>query len=241
VIVMPSVVEPEPDANLSRRDFDLPEQSCLYLLNFDASSVIARKNPFGAIDAFRSAFSRDEAGATAHLVIKTMNLARWPEAEFELRRRVARVGGIVIDEELTSRETASLTMNCDVFVSLHRAEGFGLGMAEAMYFGIPAIATRYSGSEDFLRTSNSCGVGYRMANVRPGDLRFNPHAESVYVPGMRWAEPHIAQATKWMRLLYERPEFRRHLGESAAETIRTKYSSDVAGLAMRARLEEILA
>ena len=86
----------------------------------------------------------------ACLVMKTMNLDRWPEANYELRRRLDRVGGIVIDEQLTDKEVASLTRCSDVYVSLHRSEGFGLGMAEAMFFGVPVIATMLFRQRGFL-------------------------------------------------------------------------------------------
>lgn len=240
IVVMPSVVAPEPDSSISRRDFGLPEKSCLFLLNFDVGSGVARKNPFAAIDAFSKAFARREAGTSAHLVLKTSNLDRFEEAGFELWRRLDRVGGIVIDDQLTDREVATLTNCCDVYVSLHRAEGFGLGMAEAMYLGIPAIATRYSGSEDFLTTANSCGVGYRMERVKVGDLRYNAGAELLYRPGMQWASPDVDQAARWMRILFDNPSIRRQLGQEASATIRRLYSLDAAGRAMRSRLEQIL-
>ena len=236
VVVMPSVVAPEADPLISRKEFGLPRKSCLFLFNFDVSSGLARKNPFAAIDAFSQAFSHEEG---ACLVMKTMNLNRWPEASYELRRRLDRVGGVIIEEHLTDAEVASLTRCCDVYVSLHRSEGFGLGMAEAMYFGVPVIATRYSGSEDFLTASNSCGVGYRMTCVDAGELRFNPGAENVYEPGMSWADPDIDQAAVWMRMLYDHQEMRQRIGAQGAETIRFRYNSEAAGCAMRCRLVNI--
>ena len=240
IVVMPSVVAPEADPRLSRRDFGLSETSCVFLFNFDASSGFARKNPFAIIEAFGRTFTRREAGVEACLVMKTMNLDRWPEANYELRRRLDRVGGIVIDEQLTDKEVASLTRCSDVYVSLHRSEGFGLGMAEAMFFGVPVIATRYSGSEEFLTATNSCGVGYCMKAVEIGELRFNPGAEVVYEPGMIWADPYVDQAASWMRSLYEDRRMRHRIGSAGAETIHRRYSMEVAGLAMRKRVEALL-
>lgn len=239
ILVMPSVVEPDEDPSLSRNDFGLPRDSTIFLMNFDVSSGVARKNPFGAIEAFNRAFGGREAGSTAHLVLKTMNLDRFPEADFEIRRRVDKVNGIVIDSEMTGSEIGSLTRLCDAFISLHRAEGFGLGLAEAMYFGLPVVATRYSGSDEFLAASNSCGVGYRLSTVEAGALRFNPGAEHLYRPGMFWAEPNIDQASRWMRMLLERPAVRHQIGQAAALTIKKKFSMAAAGQAMRHRLEAI--
>ena len=96
--------------------------------------------------------------------------------------------------DLPPEAVAALTAVCDVYVSLHRAEGFGLGMAEAMYFGKPVIATAYSGNMDFMTLANSCPVGYRMARIDLGDLRFNRLTEAVYRPGEWWADPDLDEA-----------------------------------------------
>lgn len=240
VCVMPAVVQPERRADLSRHEFGLSEYDCVFLFNFDANSGLARKNPFGVIEAFKLAFADLEDRSRVRLVMKTLNLARWPEAEFDLRRRLAEVGGIVVDEELTADEMAALTDMSDVYVSLHRAEGFGLGMAEAMYFGVPVIATRYSGSEEFLNSGNSCGVGYRLRRIDLEELRYNPSSEELYRSDMWWADPDARQAARWMRMLHERPEIRRRIGAAGAATVRQRFSSATAGMAMRQRLYEIV-
>ena len=240
IFVMPSGIEPRPNPQISRSDFQLPGDSCLFFFNFDANSGLGRKNPLAVIEAFRRAFPHRDGGRPPLLVMKTTNLHRWPEANFEIRRRLDHVGGVVIDSELAAEEVASLTKSCDVYVSLHRAEGFGLGMAEAMYFGLPVVATRYSGSEEFLTAKNSCGVGYRPRSMGADDLRFNPGAAELYRGRMTWADPDVDQAARWMRLLFERPDLRQSFGQAGAETIRSRYSLDVAGSAMRSRIHEIL-
>lgn len=237
--VMPAVVQPDVPADLSRRDFGLPEEACTFLFNFDASSGIARKNPFGIIDAFKLAFADVGDRDRVCLVMKTLNLARWPEAEFDLRRRVSEVGGIVLDHEFTAAEMSALTNVSDVYVSLHRSEGFGLGIAEAMYFGVPVIATRYSGSEEFLSSANSCGVGFHIRNIDTAELRYNPSSEMLYRRDMQWAEPKVQQAARWMWILYQRPDVRYRVGIAGAETIHLGFSAMSAGIAMRRRLETI--
>ncbi len=239
VTIMPCVVEPTINTGLTRRDFGLPDRPCTFLFHFDAHSTFARKNPFGIIDAYRQAFGSRRGRTDVQLVMKVLNLARLPEARALLRRELEGVGGILIEHEMASDEVAALVKLCDVYVSLHRAEGFGLGIAEAMYFEKPVIATAFSGPEDFLTPSNSCMVGYRERTISPGDLYLNPGMGELYEVGKSWAEPDITQAARWMRLLAKRSEVRRTIGEEAGRTIRRSYSTLAAGTAIRNRLSDI--
>lgn len=238
--VFPGVVEPRKDDGLTRHDFDLPDDSCLYFFNFDAHSTFGRKNPWGVIEAFRSAFSREEQGVRAHLVIKAINLWSSPAGRTDLLAALDSVHGILIEDDLDPEAMASLISLCDVYVSLHRSEGFGLGMAEAMYFGIPVIGTSYSGNVDFMTSLNSCPVGYNLEEVQFSDLIYNASFASVYEPGQLWAEPDRARASAWMRYLYEHPKERQRIGERAAISIRDRCSSKAVGAAMRAHLEELM-
>ncbi len=238
VEVVPCIVEPVADPSLSRRDLGVPEGPFLFFFHFDVNSTLARKNPRGVIEAYRRAFSRSERAQSVHLVMKTINLARSPEAQAELQEAMDLVGGTVLDVELGAEEMAALTRSCDVYVSLHRAEGFGLGLAEAMYFARPVIGTAYSGNMDFMNLRNSCLVGYRMAQIQLGELRFNRWSEQVYRPGEWWAEPDLNDAARWMRALYEDGGLRERLGSAAARTIREKCASRVVGDRMRGLLEE---
>jgi glycosyltransferase involved in cell wall biosynthesis len=120
---------------------------------------------------------------------------------------------------------------------LHRAEGFGLGLAEAMYFGKPVVGTAYSGNMDFMTVANSCPIGYRMARVDPGELRFNRLTEKVYRPGELWADADLDEAARRMRQLYESEALRRSLGRAGAETIRRICSGQALGARMRRLLE----
>ena len=134
---------------------------------------------------------------------------------------------------------SSLIACCDVYVSLHRSEGFGLGIAEAMLAGRPAVATAYSGNLDFMTYQNSCLVGYRLTDVTTAEIHFNPGMEIVYEPDQLWADADVAQAARWMRTLYENPGLRERLGAAGSATIRTRYNSAVAGAAAAARLKKI--
>ncbi len=241
VVVVPCVVEPVPDPGRSRADFGLRDGRVVYLSWFDAASTFARKNPLAVIEAYRRAFSAAERAEKVQLVMKTINLGSYPEAAELLGAHLAAVGGSVLDADLSSGELAALTASCDVFVSLHRGEGFGLGAAEAMALGRPVVATWYSGTADFMTLRNSCPVGYRLVEVSDAELRFNPEARNVYRPGGLWAEPDVAEAARRMRLLYERPALRARLGTAAAATIARRFSSRAVGEMMRRRLEEIAA
>ncbi|MGD0742187.1 MAG: glycosyltransferase [Acidimicrobiales bacterium] len=237
IAIVPCVVEPVANTAASRGDFGLPEDRCLFFFHFDVSSTLARKNPRGVIEAYRRAFTPAERAARVHLVMKTINLGRYPEAGAALRSAVDLVGGTVIDADLRPEDVNALTALCDVYVSLHRAEGFGMGLAEAMYFGKPVIGTAYSGNMDFMTVSNSCPIGYRMAQIDSGELRFNRQTEKVYRPGEWWADPDIDEAARRMRQLFASEALRRRLGQAAARTIREKCASGPLGEQMRLLLE----
>ena len=238
--VMPCVVTSPPSLPAARKDLGLPERSCLFLFHFDAFSTFARKNPWAVINAFRRAFTPEERSGEVRLVLKTINLSRCPPVAGErIMREMAQVGGILLDVDLSSAEMSSLIACCDVYVSLHRSEGFGLGMAEAMLAGRPTIATAYSGNLDFMTHQNSCLVGYRLTPVSTAEIQFNPGMETVYEPEQLWADADVEQAARWMRTLYENPRLRERLGAAGSATIRTRYNSAVAGAAACARLKRI--
>ncbi len=237
VIVMPCVVEPEADATLSRSDLGLPEDAVLYLVTFDANSTIARKNPYGAIKAFEEAFGVGRSDVV--LVVKVVNLASYPVVQRDLREHMRRLGGILIETNMAPGEIAALISHCDVYVSMHRSEGFGLGLAEAMYFGRPVIATGNSGNMDFMSATNSCLVGYHSMVVHHNELSDNPNAMVLYQPGNLWVDPDVHQAARLMRRLFENPAERERIGAKASADIRAGFSLAAAGRAMHARLLEV--
>ena len=118
----------------------------------------------------------------------------------------------------------ALLGSIDVYASLHRAEGFGLGIAEAMSLGKPVIVTAYSGNMDYTTRTNSCLVGYHLRPIEESDLGMSPHAKVVYEPGLIWAEPNISQAARWMRYLYDHPEERTRIGAAGAATVRNQFN-----------------
>jgi glycosyltransferase involved in cell wall biosynthesis len=239
ITVWRHVVDASVTGGRRRSNFGLPEQAVLFFFNFDAGSSDGRKNPWGVIRAFERAFTDDERRGPARLVLKTQNLTSHPSLRAALQASLDRVNGILIDQELPRDGMNALLSSIDVYVSLHRGEGFGLGIAEAMVLGKPVIVTAYSGNMDYTTRTNSCLVGYTLRPVGQSDHRLIPHGEMVYEPGLIWAEPNIDQAARWMRYLYEHPEARDRIGAAGAQTVRNQFNGETVGNLVANRLVRI--
>ncbi len=195
-------------ASSSRAAFDLPENVLLFGFFFDSKSVIERKNPAALIAAFRAAFgTRKDVG----LVLK-VNSAEPGNFEYDsLRLQASQLNVFWIERTLSLKDTVHLMASLDAYASMHRSEGFGLTMAEAMALGKPVIATGYSGNLEFMGEGCAGLVDYRVfATTR---------AHGPYVAGSRWAEPSIEHCAHWMRTL-EDPEARRRLGLAGRSHVR---------------------
>jgi glycosyltransferase involved in cell wall biosynthesis len=224
-------IQPPPLEPRSRADLGLPEDKFLFLVSFDYLSVFERKNPLAAIEAFRRAFAPGEG---AGLLVKCINHERDPDSHAQLRAAAAGHPDIqVLDHYLSPQDNSSLTALCDCYVSLHRAEGFGLIPAEAMWLGKPVIATAYSGNLDFMSPENSLLVDYRLVPIGAG--------ADPYPADAQWADPDPEHASRLMRGLFDDPERARAIGASAAADIRRTHSPEAAGQIMRRRLEAIRA
>jgi glycosyltransferase involved in cell wall biosynthesis len=206
----------------------------MFLFTFDFNSSVARKNPLGVIEAFARAFPANDEKSV--LVIKGINLSQASTFELHLRQALQRVNGRLIGEFLSQQELADLFHACDVYVSAHRSEGFGLGLAEAMALGKPVIATNYSGNCDFMNPVNSCPLGYRLRPVTAQDHEYQEAVGDVYVEGAVWAEPDIGQAVRWMRLLAGSEAIRKRIGAEAARTMRDGFSEIAVGRIAEERL-----
>jgi glycosyltransferase involved in cell wall biosynthesis len=207
------------DSGLARSDFGLEEDKFLFLNSFDFNSFSARKNPFAVISAFRHAFADDRTDV--QLLIKSSNGHRHPA---KLRELLNAVGGdrriLVRDEVIERGEVQSLQRCADAYVSLHRAEGFGLGLAECMRLGKPVIATAWSGNMEFMTSENSCLVNYCLVPVQEG--------EYLHHAGQHWAEADVNHAATYMRRLVDDREFATRIGARAALDIRDKLSPHTA-------------
>ena len=199
-----------------RRKYELSRDDYVFMYNFDFLSTSDRKNPEAIIKAFASAFS----GITgAKLLLKTSHVKQSREKLKHLLFEIDRLGiensVIMVHETLTRNEIMSLTNAANCYVSLHRSEGFGLGMLEAMCLGKPVIATRYGGNLDFMNDDNSLLVGYSMTELQNDSL--------PYRKGWRWADPDIDEAASFMKRLYDNKDYARGVGRVARESVKRKF------------------
>lgn len=216
VYVIPYPVPELPrTAELDRARFGIGDQPYL-LYMFDYFSVFERKNPVGLVEAFTAAFADGEGPA---LVIKSVNGERFrSEREQLLSACRGRSDIHLIEDYLDADAVRSLITHCAAYVSLHRAEGLGLTMSEAMSAGRPVIATGYSGNLDFMTADNSLLVGYAPVEI--------PASARPYGPPTRWAEPDLAEAARRLRWVHENPAAAAELGLRAQESMRSQHDLD---------------
>lgn len=192
VIRIPHSIDVPDCPPADRQALDIPAGAFVFLAVFDLLSVFERKNPLGLLAAFREAFA---GSPTRHLVLKINNSSQCPADLARLREALAGLPVSVVDRTIDREQVAALIGACDCLVSLHRSEGFGLVLAEAMYLGKPVIATGYSGNTDFTKPDNSFLVDYDLVPVPPG---CEPYEE-----GCCWAEPRFDHAVSQLRLVAE--------------------------------------
>jgi glycosyltransferase involved in cell wall biosynthesis len=223
-----------PDAPMNRSRFGIPDDHYVFLTIAASTSSFVRKNPLGSLHAFRAAFPHGQTDAI--LAIKLLASSYNPSAEEqrELFSTDPAFGDdvILIIEAFTASEMTELVKCCDAFVSLHRAEGFGLGAAEAMSLGKPVIVTNWSGPVDFLTPENSLPVPYELVTIDDPGMDF-------YLPGLEWAEPDLSVAASHMRLVVDDPALGEALGRRAKTDIERRHSIDAAGATMAARLRQL--
>lgn len=232
VVWMPHPMDLRGGAGITRRDLGLPESTYLFLTSFDFNSFVTRKNPLAVVRAFRGAFPPSAADPVG-LVVKVSGGAERPAdaTAFLASPELEDPRIVVINELFDRRRMVGLIGQCDCFVSLHRSEGFGRGLAEAMLLGKPVIATAYSGNMDFTNPLNSCLVDYRLVPVGREEY---PHAA-----GQRWADPDVEQAASYMRRLARDPDWGAGLGRKGRELIEAQHGIRAVGERYRARLHKL--
>lgn len=224
-VVRVPVTRPTP-TRLTRADLGLPVEGPLFLTTFGYYSSWIRKNPAGAIEAFDRAFA---PGSGPSLVVKAIDHNAHPAEHAQLEALAARhpdvhlVPGYVDEDRM-----AALVQHADAVLSLHRAEGFGFTPAEAMAAGTPAIATRASGTLEYMTDENAFLVDATTVPIGPEGAPYP--AEGT------WAEPDLDHAATLLRLVAERPDVARQRGARAERDLRERHAPAVAGALMRERL-----
>lgn len=224
IMIAPQSVALPPRVTADRARWDLPDSATVFATSFDLASDVSRKNPMATIKAFQKAFPD---GQDVRLVLKTQPCvtpelkaaARSLEALTSPDRRIRHVS-----ETLSPEALWRLYASADVFVSLHRSEGLGLGLMEAMALGVPVVATNYSGPVDFLTEENSITVPYTLVPVESSNPAYAPMTGVSH-----WADPSVPAAASAMRALHEDPLVRRGLGARAKHDMEERARSTSAG------------
>ncbi len=225
--IMPSIAMP---AHLpSREALHLPKDKFIFLFVFDFSSRIERKNTLATIQAFKQAFGENDR---VLLIVKSSNSNKFTQAQASLNSAVENCANIKhLDGYLSKDKINALLYACDCYISLHRCEGFGLTMAEAMFYGKPVIATGYSSNTEFMNVGNSFLVKYKLI---PIEQDCGP-----YKAGNVWAQPDVEHAADLMRFVFNNSQEAQQIGAIGAEEIKTLLNPQVTGTKIRKRLEYI--
>jgi glycosyltransferase involved in cell wall biosynthesis len=228
VVTIPHVVDP-PAQTRGRAELGLPGDKFLFLFVFDGLSNFERKNPAGLIQAYCNAF---DPGGDTQLILKCKNLSPAESRSLDELSR-GRSDIAIVDRAMPRHDAAALIAACDCYVSLHRAEGFGLTMAEAMFYAKPVIATGYSGNLDFMSGGSAFLVDYKLTATE-SDCGY-------YRAGTQWADPDLNHASTLMRSVVDHLEIAKAAGRTAAQKIRTDHSAEAVGRRMRDRLSLLMA
>jgi len=230
VRLMPMAVDATLQNLPSRQVYGLEDERVLFLYVFDWKSYPARKNPMAAVNAFQEAFDRRDR--SVQLILKTMDLDRdnpgcWPLLEAaDLDSRI-----VILDNTMNRNEILGLIGVCDAMISLHRSEGFGRTLAEAMLLKKPVIATAYSGNLDFCSEETAALVPASLVSVGP--------KEYPYGDGQVWASPDIAAAAAAMRKIRDETAYATSLGMAGSSFIATHHNPSVVGTRYRQRLSQL--
>ena len=230
--------------NLSRKDsrdsvcrrFRLSGDEFVFLVAFDSFSFVQRKNPIGVLKAFQKAFS---GGENVRLIVKTQNRDSvsdqvqdriWKQVE-TLIERDSRIQ--VMNETLDYEDVLRLKKGSDCYISLHKSEGWGFGMIEAMNLNVPVVCTAYSGNLEFCNDETAWMVGYQETALSENDYIFVRQ-------GQVWAEPDVEDAAAKLRAVYDNPEARQAKVEAARKFVQEHFDTSAVSKRYEERLREIL-
>lgn len=205
-----------PKADVRSR-YGIPPDAFAVFFNFSYGSSIERKNPGAVIEAFASTFGNDPS---VRLVLKTSSAEKWPDDAASVAESLRRHGiaerSVLVDANLPMEEVLDLTSAMDAYVSLHRGEGLGLGMLEAMSLGVPVVASAYGGNMDFTNDETAFLVPCESVPCPPECL-FHKFTHE-------WAEPDVATAARHLRTIRDNPALARKKAETGLAFVRDFYS-----------------
>lgn len=226
---MPAGIRFPNPTGLTRTELGLPEEPFLFLFMFDMASVFQRKNPLAVVESFKRAVGRSR---DVRLVIKLSRGDFDPANLKRLQDACAEVDAVLLNRVMTRNESYGLLENCDCYISLHRSEGYGLTMAEAMSYGKPVIATGYSANLDFTTPENARLVSHELV---PLERDYTPYPKGAF-----WADPSVEDAAKHIRWVLDHPVERDAMAARGQREVREGLSLQAYGRRMRERLKEIL-
>lgn len=225
VFTIPYGIAPPYDNAYDRDYFKLPKDKFLFLTAADGLSIVERKNPLGAVRAYTKAFAPDDD--RVGLVVKTINTAE--SVMEEMRALLHGYPNIYFFTKTMDKTQVNSLIRCvDAFVSLHRAEGFGLMLAEAMYLGTATIATNWSANTEFMNRDVACLVDYKLVQI---GRNLGPYHKK-----QRWAEPDLDQAAAYMKRLVNDQDFSRELAAHAAGYIQDYAKSRIMSIKIKNRM-----
>lgn len=231
VVKIPHSIEVRINDKRDRSYFQLPEYTFLFLSMYDLKSYQDRKNPQASIKAFQLAFLPEDQSVGLVIKVNSAQQQRSPELD-ELHSLIGNYKNIYLIEKTLSRnDTNALISVTDSYISLHRSEGFGLGLAEAMYLGKPAIGTNWSSNTDFMNHSNSCLVDYTLVQLN--------HDHGPYKSYQYWADPDVEHASRYMRKLCDDRNYYKEISSKGEEQIKKNFSPQAIGELIKSRLHYI--
>ena len=212
-----------PSSNDIRQKFNIPQKTFMVFFNFDYGSSYFRKNPEAVLKAFAQTFSPHD---DAVLVLKTSNARKNPATSNRLQTLAKSLflgegRLILIEEPISQSDMTGLFNTCDIYISLHRGEGFGIGMAEAMSLGKTVIATNYSANTEFCRFGVSIPIPFKMVPPKQSEIDLK-----AYSHVKQWAEPDVTAASIALRRCYEDCGWRISIGNAAASFMREYFSDE---------------
>lgn len=230
--IIPPMVSVEGAESYDRTAFGMEEGRFYFMFSFDYHSSAHRKNPSGVLKAFRLAFPRGDENVG--LVIKSNGPPELCQSFVDTLRAVMAEDSriLVISDHFSRGKMLGLIQACDAYVSLHRAEGFGLGMAEAMSLGRVVIGTGYSGNSDFLTEETGYPVPYEMIPVAAHEYN--------YAQGLQWAEPDVDVAAHYMREGTIDRASTSSKAKNGQRLMQEYYNANAIGAAMKTRVTELM-